>query len=1232
MDSDLEKELNDLTYLIGTLPGQVNRLTNDINTLKVAQTQSSTSNTNNTTAKNNNKTTTTRFQQIMDEEDKKSNKFKKTIETTFGHSVDMISSFTGALVSSQTGLQKYARTVESLGNGVGALGEHFGLLGAGLTVVTGIFGRLASSILGLNDNILGIRNSFVQVGGVMPATTIQLGNLAKEAGFALDNIKTLSDKMTELSSSMLALGDTAGEGAVRFMQIANVEDSIRRQFGRMGVSQDQLLNLQGMYLENQKLSGGHFRNEFRTTQEIQNDSLQYAKTLLSLSSLTGKSVDTLQKEINSARLEMREQARIYREEQEIASLESQGRTAEAAIKRRQSDNRKAMITVFASAYDRETAIQMATIMETGVITEETAGVAMLIPEVLRMASQLKNSNDIAADLSSAIVEIDNAYRTTSSSLAETLDFYPELADAYGLRMEAMLSVNNRTQGMTLARVREIIEGRGQEGQDQLEDNIEGVRSFERESKKLFQTLLDYIDPMKNFNMTLTVALGVAAAALTGLAVVKIGGNLIGGLLDRGSNFFRPNHIVISDLPGGLGGAGGGAAMLAGRAGDPTGLGLRSADLLDKNGNVLRGAALDARLQRLSDERLPQTTTASLRMAARNAGTIIKGGAALGTAIAAIGAGIAGATWLVGLALPTFAKGLKSFNEVDGANLKGVGIGMAGLGAGILAMAAGEIIGFFNTITSVFGARSPLEKAVDQLVEFQKLDIDADKVEKNGKAAIAYAKAMGSLALLEVLKTNTFTIVAGFFDGPEIPYDDIREFSREEFNAEKVEKNSNAFVKFSNAMASYQGFGALDGLGATATALADAVLKYYEVEPPEQRFKEFSDLVIDPDRTSQNAIAFKAFAEGLSAYRGNVGPGALDAISSLIGNKINLIFGVDGPIEAFVKFSQREDIGDSAEKNARAFFNFARALSMLTGGSIFSNIVDTGTSILSGVSSWVSGIFGGGSSSSGANIDISRASGPWRNDASFMREVERVSRKYGFSSGALIGLMISESGVNPQAVNPNGGATGLIQFIPSTARGLGTTTAALYRMNRTQQMAYVDKYFQPYANGLRGASAGKLYAYVFLPGRANRASGILTQRPEKEYQQNRGLDMNRDGMITISDLDRRISDKIQGARVGGLFAGPSSGYPIELHGTELIVPVDIDSVLMKLATDPASPTDDSAFNQPGDVASKVSLAGSRSRNRSVVSSEKIETINTVFDRIISTIESTDDIDQKILRYS
>ena len=54
--------------------------------------------------------------------------------------------------------------------------------------------------------------------------------------------------------------------------------------------------------------------------------------------------------------------------------------------------------------------------------------------------------------------------------------------------------------------------------------------------------------------------------------------------------------------------------------------------------------------------------------------------------------------------------------------------------------------------------------------------------------------------------------------------------------------------------------------------------------------------------------------------------------------------------------------------------------------------------------------------------------------------------------ALANVINFESGFNPQAVNPSSGASGLIQFMPRTATGLGTSVGTIRGMSALQQMA------------------------------------------------------------------------------------------------------------------------------------------------------------------------------------
>tara|TARA_R100000005_G_scaffold94498_3_gene72702 strand:- start:5945 stop:8944 length:3000 start_codon:yes stop_codon:yes gene_type:complete len=180
------------------------------------------------------------------------------------------------------------------------------------------------------------------------------------------------------------------------------------------------------------------------------------------------------------------------------------------------------------------------------------------------------------------------------------------------------------------------------------------------------------------------------------------------------------------------------------------------------------------------------------------------------------------------------------------------------------------------------------------------------------------------------------------------------------------------------------------------------------------------------------------------------------------------------------------------------------------------------------------------------------------DKPFLKEVKRVAGKVGVHPSDLLGLMASESGLNPQAQNKSG-ATGLIQFMPATAAGLGTSTAALKQMNRVEQMKYVEKFLLKTVP--KGATPGHLYTAVYLPAFAKKdANYVLAKKggftddwghhPASWYTQNSGLDQNNDGQITIGELGKRIEKKKREFGItGGGSTGSYTGDSSNVDGTD-----------------------------------------------------------------------------------
>lgn len=124
---------------------------------------------------------------------------------------------------------------------------------------------------------------------------------------------------------------------------------------------------------------------------------------------------------------------------------------------------------------------------------------------------------------------------------------------------------------------------------------------------------------------------------------------------------------------------------------------------------------------------------------------------------------------------------------------------------------------------------------------------------------------------------------------------------------------------------------------------------------------------------------------------------------------------------------------------------------------------------------------------------------------------------------LMTCMAFESGTSfsPSVRNGAGsGAVGLIQFMPSTALSLGTSTEKLEKMTAEGQLYYVMKYFSPYARNIH--TLGDMYMAILMPKYVSAPQDArVFVSPSIQYRQNRGLDANADGCVTKNEIVARL---------------------------------------------------------------------------------------------------------------
>lgn len=143
---------------------------------------------------------------------------------------------------------------------------------------------------------------------------------------------------------------------------------------------------------------------------------------------------------------------------------------------------------------------------------------------------------------------------------------------------------------------------------------------------------------------------------------------------------------------------------------------------------------------------------------------------------------------------------------------------------------------------------------------------------------------------------------------------------------------------------------------------------------------------------------------------------------------------------------------------------------------------------------------------------------------FTDKVKEISKMLDVPAEWLMTVMYAESKFDAGVANFKGsGAVGLIQFMPSTALDMNVSAQRLQRMTPIQQLEYVFIYLQ--RNRERYGeydSLTDLYLSILYPkARKQDYCYTLYAKPSKAYAQNSGLDEDKDGRVSISDIDKHM---------------------------------------------------------------------------------------------------------------
>jgi len=192
------------------------------------------------------------------------------------------------------------------------------------------------------------------------------------------------------------------------------------------------------------------------------------------------------------------------------------------------------------------------------------------------------------------------------------------------------------------------------------------------------------------------------------------------------------------------------------------------------------------------------------------------------------------------------------------------------------------------------------------------------------------------------------------------------------------------------------------------------------------------------------------------------------------------------------------------------------------------------------------------------------------DTDFIGAVQAVSGAVGIESDWLLRAIDFETAGSwsPSVKNPGSSATGLIQFMRSTAAGLGTSTEALAGMDRVGQMEWVQKYLEPYKGKMN--NFGDVYMAIHWPKAIGKdETYVMYKAGSPEYNANKNLDTNGDGTVTRGETIASVISRTGGGMMTtpNTGSGPTVSTSRDRQDTTLAVPADILAAGERLSMPP-----------------------------------------------------------------
>ena len=549
---EFNENLNSMNASLGALNSGLQNLSNTLN---------QTAQTNKQSAEENEKSS----EKTSKAETQKTEKFNKAsdqIETTADKmagalriATGAVVSFSGALVSGVDGFDKYTRAVSGFGDSAKRTGDALGGFGKVIGNAVNIITEFAVVTMKQADAQNQFAKEMNRMGAIVDTTTQGLADQARAAGASAGDLQELTVIITQSSQALASFGAGTSEGTAKMLEVFRLSDNQEAEMRRYGLTLREAQEQQAYYIELQRTSGINMQAREMTEQDVRIKSLQYAKTLTTLSELTGIQAGQLKEEQAAVQADLRNKIRNIRDQNDIERLKKQldgnitaekRASIEAEIKAREQEVQVRLDAgnQFAGLLGKDMAAKVMNVIGTGAFdenTKELANLGLNAAELKeRFAGLTAGSDEYKQAVAETTGELVGGVRRNVDRFGKSM----ELAANAG-EIGAAVGINDRTtdtarlfasQDEATNRVLKSfdkVSEATQEGVDTQKDLAAELQVFETNVRTAADEFLNSINPFTGGlglgTLALggfTIALGTATMALYGMAGSGAGSGML----------------------------------------------------------------------------------------------------------------------------------------------------------------------------------------------------------------------------------------------------------------------------------------------------------------------------------------------------------------------------------------------------------------------------------------------------------------------------------------------------------------------------------------------------------------------------------------------------------------------------------------------------------------------------------------------------------------------------------